>query len=190
MSRTVMATKSSVAPGLTNEDMLRLPIEGYKVERVDGELILTPASWEHGEIGSGLLARLFNHVKANKLGKAFGPDLGFDLPRTRNLRCPDVSFVSTARFAGRDDAPFPEQAPDLVAEVVSPSEKPARVRRKVAEYIDEGTLLVWVIWPDEKRAEIYRPGRAARVIGLDEALDGEDVVPGFRVLLREILEVD
>lgn len=185
-----MASRSVPAPGLGNEDIARLPLEGYKVERVDGEIIVTPAGWEHEEIAAGLLARLRGFVRARKLGKVFGTSAGFDLPGSGNLRSPDVSFVSARRFAGKRGVPFPQQAPDLVAEIVSPSDRPARMRKKVDEYLREGVCMVWIIWPEKAKAEIHRPGRAVRVIGLDGHLDGDDVVPGFRVRLRDILELD
>ncbi len=185
-----MASRIWEASALSNEAIARLPLEGYKVERVDGEIVVTPAGWEHEDIAGELVTRLRAHVRAKALGKVFGTSAGYDVPRSHNLRSPDVSFVSAARFSGTRGVPFPKQAPDLAAEIMSPSDRAARIRKKIDEYLREGVRVVWVFWPDKAKAEIHRPGRAVRIIGGDGHLDGDDVVPGFRVRLRDILQVD
>lgn len=83
---------------------------------------------------------------------------------------------------------FPQLAPDLVVEVLSPSDSPRRVLDKVGEYLQSGVRLVWVIDPEKRQAAVHRTLTSVREIAADGALDGEDVLPGFRCPLAELFE--
>lgn len=76
---------------------------------------------------------------------------------------------------------YPEMAPDLAVEVVSPSDTAEDLQQKVGEYLVSGTRLVWVIYPDTKSVTVFTPGGQARVLGVQDTLNGEDVLPGFIV---------
>ena len=58
---------------------------------------------------------------------------------------------------------------------------------KVGEYLDAGTHLVWVIDPEKRTAAAYRSLTDVRTIGETDALEGEDVVPGFACPLGNVL---
>jgi Uma2 family endonuclease len=77
--------------------------------------------------------------------------------------------------------------PDLAIEVLSPSDSPRQVLDKVGEYLAAGVRLVWVIDPAERRATVYRALSEVRTVAESEHLDGEDVVPGFRCILGDLL---
>src|SRR5712692_3815014 len=96
-----------------------------------------------------------------------------------NVRSPDVAFVARGRF-DQDELPegFSPRAPDLAIEVLSPEDRPRHVLDKVGEYLQAGVRLVWVIDPRRGRAAIYRSLTDVREVGANDALDGEDVVPG------------
>lgn len=76
---------------------------------------------------------------------------------------------------------FPRLAPDLVAEVVSPSQYHPEMAEKVRQWLAAGVRLVWVVWPDERQVDVWLPGSDAPVVTLGghDALDGRDVLPGF-----------
>jgi Uma2 family endonuclease len=78
--------------------------------------------------------------------------------------------------------------PDLVVEVLSPSERPRAVTEKVRAYLDAGVRLVWVADPRTRTATVHALGQPARTIDEDGVLDGEAVVPGFRCALRDVLD--
>ena len=78
-------------------------------------------------------------------------------------------------------------APDLAVEVLSPDDRPRDVLDKVGEYLEAGVPLVWVIDPRKSKAIAYRSLTDVREVALDGMLDGEEVLPGFRCALREIL---
>ena len=85
-----------------------------------------------------------------------------------------------------EEAAALEGPPDLAVEVVSPSETRPRVLEKVQWYLEAGCPLVWVIDPQRRTAAVYRPGAAVRQLGAADALDGEDVLPGFRLPLADL----
>ena len=59
-------------------------------------------------------------------------------------------------------------------------------QQRVRDYLDAGVRLLWVIYPDPAYAMVYRPDGSARMVRESEALEGEDVLPGFRLDLGEL----
>ena len=179
-----MATTKAVS----DRELMRLPRDGRKYELVDGEVRVSPAGGRHGRVSLDLGGRLNAHVKAQRFGHVFDSSTGFRLPGG-NVRSPDVSFVARGRFAD-EVVPegFVELAPDLAVEVLSPDDRPRQVLDKVGEYLEAGTRLVWVVSPQAGQATVYRSLADVRVVQLPGGkLDGEDVVPGFRCPLADVL---
>ena len=188
MLRTMSELVTTVRPRATEADLLRMPNDGYKYELVDGEIRMSPGGARHGQVGVRLSTLLHTFVSERSLGHVFESSTGFRLPGG-NLRSPDVSFVRAGRFEN-EHVPegFPDLAPDLVVEVLSPGDSPRHVLDKVGEYLQAGTRLVWVIDPKRERAAVYRSLTAVRELRPEDAFDGEDVVPGFTVPLAELLK--
>ena len=177
----------SSAQAATEADLLRVPRDGKKYELVDGQIVVSPAGGRHGKIGLRLGARLLAYATDNALGHAFDSSTGFRLP-TGSTRSPDVSFVAKGRLPG-EEAPegFVELAPDLAVEILSPSDDPRQVLDKVGEYLKAGVRLVWLVDPRNRRAVAYRSLTDLSELSAADELDGEDVVPGFRCSLAELL---
>jgi Uma2 family endonuclease len=172
------SSRTSTKRAWTDEELMALPDDG-KYELVDGELIrMSPAGGRHGEIIVLLSARLVNFAIEHGLGHVLDGQTGFRFP-SGEVRCPDVSFVAASRLPGGVPAGILHVAPDLAVEVLSPSDGPADVARKVGEYLAVGVKLLWVVDPERRNAVVYRPGATPRTVRQDGALDGEDVVPGF-----------
>jgi len=171
----------------TEEDLLAMPQDGHKYELVDGEIRMSPAGDRHGVVAAQLVALLVPFVKHHRLGHVMTAEAGFRLP-SKNVRSPDVSFVASGRFPD-DKVPddFGDLAPDLAVEVLSPHDRPRHVLDKVGEYLEAGVRLIWVIDPRHGRAVVYRSLSEVRELGPDGLLDGEDVLPGFRCALRDLL---
>lgn len=171
----------------TEEDLLRTPKDGQKYELVDGAIRVSPGGARHSAVAVRVAIRLHAFATEHRLGEAFESSVGFRLPGG-NVRSPDASFVAAGRFSG-DKPPddFPDLAPDLAVEVVSPGDRPRYVLDKVGEYLEAGVHLVWVIDPRRARAVVYRSLSDVRELGPDDVLDGEDVLPGFRCALRDVL---
>ncbi len=180
-----MATTTRKAA--TEEDLLRTPKDGSTYELVDGEIRVSPGGVRHGAVSLRLAALLHSFVSARQLGVVIESNTGFRLPGG-NVRSPDACFVAAGRFAeGRLPDGFADLAPDLAVEVISPGDRPRHVLDKVGEYLEAGVRLVWVIDPKRERAVAYRSLSEVRELGPADDLDGEDVLPGFRCRLSDIL---
>jgi Uma2 family endonuclease len=172
----------------TAEDMIHAPRDGFKYELIGGEIKMAPAGMYHELIGSLLIRKLGAHLdKSGDKGQLYGSSVGFRLSND-DLLSPDVSFVRFETLpGGKTPEGFGKFAPDLAVEIVSPSDSLFDVEAKADLYLQHGTRLVWVINPRSRRATIYRSGQRVHVIEADEVLDGADVLPGFSVVLGDLL---
>lgn len=174
---------------VTAEELLRLSHPGKRVELVRGELVVRepPAAW-HGGISNNVAFRLTAFVREQDLGAVFGQDTGFQIadgPDT--VRAPDVAFVRGDRLAEIPRRGYPRLAPDLVVEVLSPDDRPGEVLVKIGEWLDAGVRLVWVLDPEAEQVRVHRPDGSLDLAGATDELDGEDVLPGFRCSVAELL---
>jgi Uma2 family endonuclease len=176
---------------MTAEELLRMPDDGLRHELVYGELrTMAPAGSEHGHVASNLHGSLFLHLQTRPLGRLFAAETGFLLTRDPDLvRAPDVAFVRQERVdaAGRVRGYWPG-APDLAVEVVSPNDRPADIDEKVRTWLAYGTLMVIVVYPDERRVRIHERGQPPRELSEADTLDGGIVVPGWTTPVRQLFE--
>jgi Uma2 family endonuclease len=178
---------------LTADDVLDLPlpdnVEGY--EFVDGRAVpVMPASPIHGRLIIEVGRRLGNHVIEHELGGAVYSDSGFVLGLRHDperMRGPDVAYVTREKV---DTHPDPERlfrcAPDLAIEIDLTSGKKPGGQQRIVDYLEAGVRLVWAIDPHSRTAVAYHADGSARLVRADDVLDGEDIVPGFRLPLAEL----
>jgi Uma2 family endonuclease len=79
-------------------------------------------------------------------------------------------------------------APDLAVEVISPNDLYTEVDEKVAEWLEHGCQMVLVVNPRRRTVAVHRSGQMGRILGEDDTLDGEDVVPGWTMPVRDIFD--
>ena len=178
------------APTLvTADELLAMSIPDKHVELVRGVLVVRePPGLRHGGIAMRLAARLVAHTNAAALGQVYAAETGFKLTsHPDTVRAPDIAFISRARLPDPEPDGYAALAPDLVVEVLSPGDRPGEVLAKVADWLDAGCRLVWVVDPTRRLARVYRQDGSETLVSADEALSGEDVVPGFSCPLAEIL---
>ena len=84
---------------------------------------------------------------------------------------------------------YAEVVPDLVMEVVSPSNLRGRVHDEAVMWLSHGTSLVWVVHPDTRTVDVHRANGAVSTIGGESDLGGGDVLPGFSCSLSGIFDV-
>ena len=177
-------------PGLqTAEELLRFREPGKTAELVRGVLIVRePPGTSHGANSNELAYRLTDFVKRHGLGRVFAQDTGFKIARDPDtVRAPDVAFVARDRLTQIPEEGYAELAPDLVVEILSPGDRPGEILDKVGQWLSAGVRLVWVLDPSRLNARIYRADGTVSTVGPDDDLDGEDVLPGFRCPLSDIL---
>jgi len=172
----------------TAEQLLALHEPGWRHELVRGEVLrMSPSGPVHGLVAGRITRLLANHVEEHDLGGVFAADAGFVLARDPDtVRAPDVGFVQKDRLLSSYPRGFFPGPPDLAIEVTSPGDSFPEVHEKARCWIAHGTRLVWVVDPMARRVSGYRTLEAARLLGPGDELDGGDVVPGFRVRVRDL----
>jgi Uma2 family endonuclease len=178
---------------MTAEDVARLPDDDHRYDLIDGVLMrMPPAGAEHGELAYLIGWMLGNFILPRRLGRVFAAKTGFLLAQDPDvLLGPDVAYVAAEHLPSGPRTPrYLTVPPDLAVEVRSPSDRPGQVQTKVDAYLLHGVRLLWVVDPARQQATVYRPGRPPRVLDRDGALDGEDVLPGFTLPLRDLFERD
>jgi len=175
---------------MTADDLLALPDNGMRHELVAGELHeMPPAGGEHGFVAheAGHRLRLFLGQHPEIGGGLFAAETGFRLSRDPDtVRAPDVAYVSEARLPLARVPGYPEMAPDLVVEVVSPNDRAGEIQSKVDEWLQAGTQAVWVLYSATHSAMIYQSDGALQLLHADDMLTGEPALPGFSIRLSEL----
>jgi Uma2 family endonuclease len=173
----------------TIDDLMNLPDDGYEYELREGELVqMPPCSNESSEVGLTIAAALKVFVKQHSLGLVSGADGGYTLQRTRpTVLAPEAAFVSRDRVPPREKRRrYLELAPDLVAEVISPSDRAGEVHQKVMLWLSHGVRILWLVDPVKETVTVYRPDRGPILLHIGDVLDGDDVIPGFTLPVADI----
>ena len=166
-----------------------MPDDGLRYELVKGELVkLAPAGSEHGDLAMRVGWRLGQYVENHNLGKVFAAETGFRIASNPDtVRAPDVAFISKGRVeeAGLVEGYWPG-APDLAVEVISPTDIYTAVQAKVLDWLDAGTLMVAVVNPRQQTVTVYRSRTDITILTGNDILDGQDVVPGWTLAIRDL----
>src|SRR3989449_2273708 len=179
---------TGMSPLMTAAELLQTNIPNKRTELVRGRLIVRePAGYNHGRVTMNLTVRLGAYVEGAGCGQLVAAETGFTLFRAPDtVRAPDVGFVRRERLPDPATTGFPDMAPDLVVEVLSPDDRPGETLAKVGDWLEAGARLVWLIDPERRIARVYRPDGSESTIAADGQLDGEDVLPGFACSLAGI----
>lgn len=174
---------------ITAEELLRLPDSPYRHELVKGELItMSLPGEEHGAVIMNIAAPLAQYVRRNDLGVVYGAETGFQIERNPDtVLGPDVAFIRKDRVEQTGISKgYRFGAPDLVVEVISPSDNMKKVEQKIQRWLSADARLVWTVDPKTRTIKVYEGPNAATVLAEADELTGGDVVPGFRLPVAEI----
>ena len=175
---------------MTADELLEQQPLHLRSELVQGRLLVRePGAYQHGKLSMVIGAALHAWVAPRKLGDVVGAETGFTLRRNPDtVRAADAAFISTARMPPRGGTGFAELAPDLVVEVLSPSDRAGEVRAKTADWIDAGVRLVWLIDATHRSAVVHRADGSSHRLSAGDQLDGETVLPGFTLPLSDLFD--
>ena len=176
---------------LTADDLLRLYSKGVRGELIRGELCETmPSGGKHGEVVVNMVIPMGSHIKSRRLGRLAASDSGVLLERDPDtVREPDIAYISAERLPlDVEVTGYYEVVPDLVVEVVSPGDSAREVMDKALMWLSYGTRLVWAVNPGSHTVDVYKPRERTVTLGVDDALDGLDVLPGFTCPVRDIFD--
>lgn len=170
---------------LTDEQFFQIcqANQDLKFERAaSGELIIMPPTGgETGNKNARITQQLMNWTDADGTGIAFDSSTCFKLPNGAD-RSPDAAWIKLERWDAltvEQKEKFPPICPDLVIELLSPSDSLKVAQDKMREYLDNGVRLGLLINRKSRQVEIYRQGQKVEVLDSPATLSGEDVLKGF-----------
>lgn len=172
---------------LTAEEFAERPYD--HAELIRGRVVVhEPPADRHGAIAGRLTYLLGAFVYPRTLGVVYG-ETGFQIESDPDtVRAPDVAFLSRTRDVTHPVRGFGAFAPDLCVEILSPGDRVGAVMEKIAQWLNAGASLVWVIDADRRRGQIFRADGSIEVVGDQGSLSGEDVLPGFTVALADVVD--
>jgi Uma2 family endonuclease len=160
----------------------RLEEEEFRYELNEGELItMTRPRARHTRIEGNLYFALRSYLERNPIGEVFGADILFVLgPATK--RAPDVSVV----FRKIDPDQEIHGAPEIAAEILSPSNTRRATERKLGQFFATGCRLAWIIDPKNRTVEVWESDAGpARLLRETESLE-TTLLPGFTCSISKL----
>lgn len=161
-----------------------------RIERLSsGEIvIMAPTGFETGYKNNEISGQLRDWARRDGRGLAADSSTEYALPNTAR-RSPDASWVAKDRLAllsREEKRGFLPLCPDFIIELRSPSDSIRELRTKMREWIEQGAQLGWLIDPETRTVEIYRPNVAAETLDQPAAVQGDGPVTGFVLDLAEV----
>jgi len=160
--------------------------EDKRYELDEGELIeMTRPAYKHNRVMGILFAELHNHFRQHPPGEALVSENLYALS-ANTRRSPDVAVILGDRHEELKNAKVIPIIPEIAAEVLSPSETPRMIHRKLKQYFAAGVKEVWLIDPDSREVEIWTgPTLPDRALTAGEALVSP-LLPGFALPLADL----
>ena len=185
--------KTPVLDRLTNEEFFEF-CQDHRDLRIERDTnhqitIMPPASSETGSTNSEISYQLAHWNRQYELGITFDSSAGFTLS-TGAMLSPDASWLARARWdslSADDRRGFARICPDFVAELLSPSDRLTDTMRKMEHWLEAGARLGWLLVPASESVYVFEPGQPVRpLVGFDQLLSGEPVLPGFALELKRL----
>jgi Uma2 family endonuclease len=177
------------SPGkATEEDLLdQLDHHDRACELIDGILVEKTMGAIESILAMAIGGYLREFLKGRKLGIVLGPDGPLRI-LVDQVRMPDVSYVNRKKFPGGKlpKVPIFKVAPDLAVEILSASNSPREMERKLRDYFAAGVELVWYIDPETRTARVYTSPDQCEMLDESQTLTGGNVLPGFELSLKDL----
>jgi Uma2 family endonuclease len=156
-----------------------------RCELVDGQLRkMSLSGARHGRIAAEIVGSLIAHMKRRRTGAVYSSETGFHIARQADtVRAPDAAFVHSERVT--DTAGFFDGPPDAAFEVVSPGDTYTEIEEKTLQWLRAGVRVVVVVDPKTKTARVHRADSAFKV---EDVIEIDGVIPGWRLSLAELFE--
>ena len=182
-----MATTLTETRLITGEELLSLPDLG-PCELIDGRIVpMSPTNVEHAylENQAGWFLEMF--VRPRKLGWVLVGEVGIYTRRNPDrVRAADVAFISRQRLPRRPRRGYLEVAPELVIEIMSPTDSWEEARSKVEEYFAIGVERVWLVEPDNQTVVVFTSKTQFQTFKVGDTLRGEGLLAGFELPVADL----
>ena len=135
----------------------------------------------HGFVCANVVVALTLYARQRKRGYACSNDTGIIWQRRPDtVKGPDIIFFDESRPVQEMEVKYAQRPPRLAVEVRSPNDRWTKVQRRISQFLNWGTVLVWLVDPEERAVTVYRPSQLPLVLDEDEELIGGDELPDFR----------
>lgn len=170
------------------DQMILLPQNADKrLEYIVGEVVAVPSNPYVSKI-AGLIITLINmYLMKNDIGHVTGEGGGYQIGDERYA--PDVAFISYETQKELTRSGYGTKPPDLAIEVISDPDNKQELRdlrKKITGY-HAHDVVVWVIDPFDRSAEIHQVKVAPTVLSETDSLTVDAILPGFELKLNDIL---
>ena len=174
---------------ITGEELLAMGDIG-PCELIDGRIVrMNPIGRSHAYVAANLSMALNQFVRQQKLGEVLVGEIGIFIQRKPDrIRAADVVFVSKERLAQTTVSGYLKVAPNLVVEIISPTDRWQTVRDKLEEYFAIGVHRVWIVEPETRAVLVYRSVTEMNRLGEGDVISGEGVLEGFSLPVSELFE--
>jgi Uma2 family endonuclease len=187
VTRTVLPELSTL---ITGDELLAMGDTG-RCELVEGKIVyMSPTGLDHGRYEGQFYEKMNTVARKLKLGQVATGEVGIYIRRNPDtVRGADVIFISNERLSQQKRKEgFLNIAPEIVVEIMSPDDRWSEVKQKLKEYFSIGVKLVWVADPGDRTVYAYRSLTDVREFTESDTLTGDDILPGFAVLVAELFE--
>lgn len=175
-------TKSLTAEAF--ERFTELPENADKLfEFIGGEIYEVPSNPHSSKISITIATYLRMYTFSNRIGHVTGEAGGYWVSGERYA--PDVAFISFKRQPKLVKNGYNPNPPELAVEVISPTDSQRKFAIKLANYLAAGTTL-WAVYDDDEQIHVYAPGQPVRILGIEDVLEAEDILPGFKLPVKAI----
>lgn len=179
-----LKAKQKVTPQQFDEFVFQPENVQRQFELIAGEIREMVSNNYSSEIAAELIFLIKLHLRdTGQKGHVTAPDGGYEIGEDRYI--PDVAFVSADRQPNSSHEAYNPNTPNLVVEVMSPTDTAKIIRMKVVGYLNAG-VVVWVIQPEDKTVEVYVPSQSVNLLEVEDTLDGGDVLPEFQISVKDI----
>lgn len=175
---------------VTADELLALPDDAWRYELIEGRLVrMSPTGDRHNRTSARLFGAVYRFVTPRALGEVYPQDSGFLVSQAGEpdtVLAPDLAFVRAEQVPRPPVEGFPRIAPDMVAEVISPSQTLSQLQQKAETWLSCGVRQVWILVPKTRTVEVWSAARPPVSLGEGDTLTGEDALAGFTVAVADL----
>jgi Uma2 family endonuclease len=154
-------------------------------ELINGEIVEKMPTKQYGIIAGKWIQAFNNYLDDHPIGRA-GVEIRHRLPNEQqNDYIPDVSFISNDHELQVTEKGAVPQMPDLVVEIKSPDDSPLVMRAKALYYLQHGSKLVVLTFPQKQQLEVHTV-ESIITLSVDDVFDGGEVLPGFKLAVWKL----
>jgi Uma2 family endonuclease len=170
----------------------QLPSGPVRWELDNGRLVvMAPPGYVHGSVELNVATQLKVQGEHRGLGQAACGDVSIVLRENPDrVVGADATFIASTSLPVRlSPEGYLQTIPELVVEVRGKNDAQPEIDQKVGDYLQAGVRVVWVPDPERQIITVYRPGQAPQVLGPQDTLTVDDVIPGFKMPVRDVFAI-